>query len=191
VSAFEKWLLHLSVGTAGGTGLAYLFMKHVLKSEDPFSVVNHPWQPHVLAAHVLLTPLLIFSLGLIAREHILGRFIDPRPHRSRRSGVATLTLALPMAASGYLAQVSTSEPLRRALVLVHVVSGCLFALLFLAHLVAARPERRARTGRRSGGRPRRGRAGVRRLAWPEERVIESQTRSESTLEEAGPGGRRA
>ena len=185
MSAFEKWLLHLSTWLAAATGLLYFVMKHALRSADPFSVVNHPWQPHVLAAHILVTPLLIFSLGLIAREHIIGRFLDTRPHRSRRSGVLTIALAVPMIGSGYLLQVAAAEPLRRALVLTHLVSGSLFALLFLAHLVAARPAGRAagRPGRRRR-RPRR-----RHLAWPEERVIESQTRLEATRSEAGPGGR--
>ena len=188
MSSFEKWLLHLSTWLAAATGLLYFTMKHALRSQDPFSVVNHPWQPHVLAAHVLVAPLLIFSLGLIAREHIIGRFLDARPHRSRRSGVLAIALAVPMVVSGYLLQVSAVEPLRRMLALTHLVSGSLFALLFLLHLVAARPAGLGAS--RPGGRRRRsGRTGRRRLAWSEERVIESQTRFEAPRSEAEPGGR--
>jgi hypothetical protein len=158
VSAAERWLLHLSTAVATLTGLVYLDMKYAMKSTDPFSALHHPWQPHVLALHLLVGPCVVFSLGLIAREHILARLRDPRPHRSRVSGVAGLALGGPMILSGYLIQIVTNEPVRRALVWVHVLSGSLFALALLAHVVAARP----RPGRRRVAAPRSGSRGVAR-----------------------------
>jgi hypothetical protein len=191
VSALERWLLHLSTWGSAGTGLAYLYMKHALRPADPFSVVNHPWQPHALALHVLVGPLLVFALGLIAREHILGLFREARPHPSRPSGVAAIALALPMVASGYLLQVTTAEGARSLLVVVHVACGSLFALLFLAHLLVSRPGRRGAARRRGGGRRGSGLGGGRRLAWPEDRVIESQAGSGARAAGTRLDGRRS
>lgn len=188
MSAVEKWLLHLSIWTSAGTGLIYLIMKHLLRSEDPFSVVNHPWQPHVLAAHVLLTPLLIFSLGLIAREHVLGRFQDERPHRSRRSGVATIALAAPMIASGYLMQVVTEPALRRVLAGAHIATGVLYTLLFASHLVLSRPDRRRSNGHGAAGAGARPRRRRHRLDCPGGRGVGSSHRLQSTTTPAGPEG---
>jgi len=140
MSVFERWLLNLSCGVATITGLVYLYMKDVMQGDDPFSVLHHPWQPYVLALHVLSGPVIVFALGLIARDHILGRLIDGRPHRSRRGGIITVSLAVPMIASAYLLQVISEPTLRRGLVWTHLVSGVLFALLFVVHAASARPR---------------------------------------------------
>ena len=132
MSTLERWLLNLSTGVATVTGLVYFYMKDVMRGEDPFSVLHHPWQPHALALHVLSGPVVVFALGLIARDHILGRLLDVRPHRGRRAGIVTMSLAAPMITSAYLLQVVSEPSLRRALVWTHLASGSLFALLFVA-----------------------------------------------------------
>ncbi len=191
MSAAEKLLLHLSTFAAAATGLLYLWMKYFLRSDDPFSVVHHPWQPHVLALHVLVAPLLIFALGLIMREHVLDRFRDARPHRSRLSGVGAIGVALPMIASGYLMQVLTDPGPRRILALVHATSGAAFALLYAAHVVTScNPRRvskggRARAGRRARLAPARG-----RLDRFEDLGLQSKPRLLSDRREAEAGWRR-
>ena len=153
MSRFEKILLHASTSLATLTGVVYLFMKHALRRTDPFSAVNHPWQPHVLALHVLVGPVVVFTIGLITREHILGRFPVDRPRGSRTSGIATAVLAAPMIASGYLLQVVTERMAHGALVVAHLLTGGLFALLLVAHLLASSSRGRAAP----------------RLDWPGER----------------------
>jgi hypothetical protein len=54
-----------------------------------------------------------------------------------------------MVLSGYLLQVVTAPEGRRFLGLLHLVSGLLFALLFVAHLVATAARRRALAARRT------------------------------------------
>lgn len=147
MSLFERILLHASTLLVGASGLAYLYMKYAMSGVDPFSVLHHPWQPQTLALHVLAGPFLVFALGLITREHIVGRLVENRPHRSRPSGIVAMAAAAPMIASGYLLQVLTDPAPRRALVVVHVASGALFALMYLGHLVLARPRRRTANGR--------------------------------------------
>lgn len=146
MSRFERALLHLSTLVSTLTGLVYLVMKYLMKSEDPFTVLGHPWQPHFLAAHLLTGPVVIFALGLIAREHIVGLYIDPGVRRGRRSGMSLILLATPMVFSGYLLQIVTEPGPRKALVVTHVASGLLFALFFLGHLRFSLSRRRRENG---------------------------------------------
>jgi len=177
MSAFERWLLNLSSGVATLTGLVYLYMKEVMRSDDPFSILHHPWQPHVLALHVLSGPVVVFALGLIARDHILGRLQDARPHRSRRAGITIMVLAAPMIASAYLLQVVSQPAPRRALVWIHVGSGVLFALLFIVHVAAARTRRGASDPKSDRPPGRRRAAALPCLDWLSRRGIESKTSS--------------
>jgi MFS family permease len=188
MSTFERALLHLSTWLATATGLVYLCMKYVMTTDDPFSVLHHPWQPHVLGAHLLVAPFLIFALGLITREHILGRLSDGRRMGGWASGIVTVLLAVPMIATGYLMQVFTNPGVRRVLVVTHVASGLLFALLFLGHLVAARHGKRSANGARAEPR-RRGRGGARRrLDWPSLRGILTVSRGRQRTPQRGAEG---
>lgn len=189
MSAFERWLIHIATGFTAATGFVYFGMKYLMRREDPFSAVNHPWQPHVLALHVLAAPLLVFALGLITREHIVGRFLDDRPQRGRGSGAATILAAFPMIVSGYLIQIVTGPPVRRVLVGIHVASGALFALWFVAHLMFAGTKRRSWLGRRAERAQRNGRAASRRrLVRFRAGGILSPTRRRTGEVQAGPGG---
>jgi hypothetical protein len=140
IERVERILIHTGLWSAAVTGGVFWFMKYRLTRDDPFSAVNHPWQPHVLAAHVLVVPLLVFVLGWIAPGHIIGGLSEARP-RVRRSGVVVTLLGLPMIGSGYLLQVVTGESLRAWMADLHLVSGALFAALFLAHALTGRRRR--------------------------------------------------
>ena len=152
MSRFEKYLVILSALFAGGSGAIYAVMKYLMRPEDPFAVINHPWQPFFLHLHVLASPWLLFSIGLIAREHILGGLRNPRARRGRRAGLLTTGLLIPMVLSGYLIQVLTSASIRSATGLVHLSAGLVFLAATLAHLGGTRPGESARR-RRNGGRP--------------------------------------
>jgi hypothetical protein len=189
MSAFERWLLHAATGLTAATGFLYFGMKYLLTPADPFSAVNHPWQPHVLALHVLAAPLLVFALGLIMREHIVGRFLEARPQQGRASGAATILVAFPMIVSGYLIQVVTDPIMRRVLMVIHVASGALFALWFGVHLLFAGTRRRAALGRRGERTQRRDRAASRRrLVWVRAGGILSLPRRRTGHVQTGPGG---
>jgi len=138
MGAWERACLSWSVAIVTITGATYWVMKDLMPRTDPFSVLGHPWQPQALGAHVLVAPLLVFGLGLIARDHILGGVRNGGRGGNGRSGLITVLLAVPMVASGYLLQVVTSPGARRALALIHLATGLVFAAVFVAHLVAAR-----------------------------------------------------
>lgn len=146
MSRFERILLHVSIVLAAASGIVYVVMRDLVPRTDPFSILGHPWQPHVLAAHVLVAPFFVFALGLIAREHILERVRNGRSTSGRRSGVVTILLALPMIVSGYGVQVVTAPVLRRGLGIAHLASGLAFALLYGVHLVRASRRRQPGKG---------------------------------------------
>lgn len=149
MSGLERALVNVSTWLMALTGAAYFFMKYLMSGDDPFSVIHHPWQPHALSLHVIAGPAAVFALGLIARDHILARIVEPRQRRGRATGVILVALTMPTIISGYLMQVLTDPAIKRVLVGVHVVSGALYIVLFAGHLVASRS---ARNGPKGGGR---------------------------------------
>ena len=132
----QVWL-HVSVALTTITGAVFAFMKYAMKSADEFSVVNHPLQPHMLAAHVVIAPLLLFVLGWTFSNHMLPkyRFGDGT---NLRTGFSAMLLIVPMTLSAYLLQVSTNETLREVMAWAHWISSGLFLLAYLIHLLIGR-----------------------------------------------------
>jgi hypothetical protein len=122
MSRWEAWVfgtLHLVLALTGGV---YFFMKHVLRTDDPFAVINHPWQPSVLAAHVVAAPLGMMLFGVVFRSHILKKLASTNGP-GRRSGWISLISFATMALSGYLLQVVSSPAGLRAVMVAHVVAS--------------------------------------------------------------------
>jgi hypothetical protein len=128
----ESWTVQAATLLVGGTGLVYAWMLYLLAPADPFSPVHHPWQPLVQHLHVLAAPLLVFATGLIWRRHVWHGWRMGIGGR-RRSGVSITLTLVPMAASGYLLQVSVDERWRQVWVIVHLVASGLWLLGFLVH----------------------------------------------------------
>ena len=83
--------LHLSVALTTITGAVFAFMRYFMKSTDEFSVANHPMQPYMLAAHVVVAPLLLFILGWTFSNHMVPKYrfgdgrTEPKPSRKSRT----------------------------------------------------------------------------------------------------------
>lgn len=120
---------------SGLTGLMFAAMKYLMSSDDPFAAFHHPWQPGLLAAHVLVAPALLFTLGWVFAEHVAPRFGATRHARS--SGVVLVITIATMTASGYLLQVASDPAWRLGYAWVHGLSGTLFLLSFGAHSASA------------------------------------------------------
>lgn len=147
MTPFERWSVWATSVATTATGLIYLWMKYFLRPTESWAVVNHPWQPWVLKAHILVAPLLVFAVGLIATRHVL-RHLRADTHRGRRTGIATALVLGPMVLTGYLLQTSSTESWLRVLALVHIVTGVLYAVGLALHQAAifGRPR-----GLRNGG----------------------------------------
>lgn len=125
------------------TGFAYFWMKYLVQNDDPFAVVNHPWQESMLTLHVLASPPFILIFGIILNSHIMKKLRATRMP-NRKSGLVSFGTFALMVCSGYLLQVMTNEWWLQALVAVHVASGVIFAGAYGLHLIISTRVLRAR-----------------------------------------------
>jgi hypothetical protein len=133
---WERWTFNALSLAVVVTGFAYLWMKYVMQTDDPFAVVNHPWQTSMLSMHVVASPAFILMFGIIFNSHVMKKLGATRLP-NRRSGLVSLGTFAAMIVSGYLLQVSSSEGWLQGLVVVHVASGAVFAIVYAAHLVVS------------------------------------------------------
>ena len=141
----NRWEARIQVASnllVGGTGIVYAIMRYLMQSADEWSVVNHPWQPHVQHLHVLTAPLLVFACGLIWHRHVAANLNRTEPG-GRRSGPGMLLTLVPMVLSGYLIQTTVTESWRQAWIVVHLISSATWVLAFAGHLVGAYLRRRS------------------------------------------------
>ena len=141
----EAWFSHGATALVGVSGLIYGWMLYLAVPEDEFALVNHPWQPELQGAHIVLAPLVVFATGLFWREHVWRRVRSGFPIR-RATGLSLFGLFAPMSASGYLLQVTGDERWQRVWVIVHVATSCAWILVYLVHQL--RPRRRLSRARR-------------------------------------------
>lgn len=141
MSRFEKWSVWVTSILTTVTGLVYLWMKYGMETADPWSVVNHPWQPLVLKAHIVVAPLLVFAIGLITMRHVWRHF-QAGMRLGRRTGIMTALMAAPMIVTGYLIQAITHAGWLRAMIWAHVLTGLVYAAGLAVHqwLVQRRPR---------------------------------------------------
>lgn len=134
----EAWTLHVASALVGGTGLVYAWMRYLVEPVDEFALANHPLEPVVQHAHVLVAPLLVFGAGLIFQRHVWARLASGfRPRRP--TGMALALLLVPMVLSGYGLQTSSAEAWRSAWITVHACTSFAWLALYGVHLLSPRP----------------------------------------------------
>ena len=131
---WERWAFHVFHLLVSVSGTAYFVMKWLLETDDPFALVNHAWQPAMLAAHVVAAPFLVASFGMVFRSHAARKVAVSEP-KHRRSGWVSLLGFAVMAVSGYLIQVGTAPWFLSAAIWVHVASSVVFVAGYAVHLV--------------------------------------------------------
>lgn len=144
MSAWQRWASHLISALVAVSGAALFWMKYVLEADDPFALVNHPWQPVALALHIVAAPVMLLVFGVLLEGHALRKLRNGPQPSSRWSGLGTWWAFLAMALSGYLLQVATSESLRWLSLVVHLGSSALFVGAYAVHvLLSVRRTRKA------------------------------------------------
>ena len=133
---WERWTFNTLALLVAVTGFAYLWMKYAATTDDPFAVVNHPWQPAMLSLHVLASPIFLLLFGIILNSHVMKK-LRASSVPNRKTGLTSLVTFAAMVATGYLLQVTSSESALRALVVVHVGSGTIFTIAYAIHLVVS------------------------------------------------------
>lgn len=142
MSPFERWSVWLTTAGTLLTGVVYWWMKDLMPSTDPWAVINHPLQPWVLKAHILIAPFMVFSVGLITSRHI-WRHYRLGVGKGRRSGLLAALSFVVLVLSGYILQVVTAETLLRALGWLHLGLGILYSVAVAAHWPATRGRQRS------------------------------------------------
>jgi hypothetical protein len=138
VSRAQIVYVNASLALTAATGVVFALMKYFLKTNDPFAAANHPLQPYMLAAHVVLAPLAVFGFGWVFANHIFPKLAYGNGNR-RASGVGSMVFVVPMTLSGYLMQISANEALLKAMTIAHWVSSGVFVLVYAVHLIR-RPD---------------------------------------------------
>lgn len=135
---WEAWVNHLGWSLTALSGLVYGALKYFVANPDPDSRLSHPWQPAVLAVHVLAAPVAVFGLGLLFRRHALAQLSSGEPER-RRTGIVMTLLAIPLVLSGYVVQVMTGDAARRWTGWAHAALGIVYAIGYAIHPLLSRP----------------------------------------------------
>jgi hypothetical protein len=132
MNRWQSWSSHVTTLLVGLSGLFYLWMKYFMVTDDPFAVVNHPFQPLMLDLHLLAAPLLVFCFGLMFESHI-QRKLRAGSSTNRKSGlIAAITFGI-MTLSGYALQVMAIEPFSRVALVLHLSSSGVFLLSYIIH----------------------------------------------------------
>ena len=131
---WEQWAFNGLHGVVTGSGIAYFYMKYLATAVDPFAVINHPWQPAMLALHLLAAPFFIAFFGMLFRSHTLKKLTSPNAG-NRRSGWASLLSFSAMALSGYLLQVASTPELVTVMVWAHASTSVVFVVGYSLHLL--------------------------------------------------------
>ena len=129
---WEAWTNHVGWTVVAASGLLYGALKYFVTASDPDSRLATPWQPSVLAVHLLAAPIAVFGLGLLFRRHALARWITGE-RLGRRTGGLMLWLAVPLGLSGYMVSVLTGELTRRWTGWIHAAMGLVFAAGYALH----------------------------------------------------------
>ena len=137
---FAKWLVWVSSVATVLTGVVYFWMDRMMSPVDEFAVINHPLQPLVLKAHILVAPLLVFAIGVIAVDHV-WKYFRGTIRRARRSGLGSMWPVLPMVVTGYLIQAVTHVTWLEVVAWAHIVFGVAYAVGLAAHQLAVRRSR--------------------------------------------------
>ena len=140
MSPFERWGVWVTSAITAITGVGLLWTKYFMEATDPWAAVNSPLQPWLLKSHVVAAPLLVFAIGLITTRHIWKHF-RTRVRMGRRTGLTTGLVLFPMIVSGYLIQVITGRDWLVAIVIVHILTGLVYAAGLGLHQLAIRSRR--------------------------------------------------
>lgn len=134
MNVWERWATHILTAVVSSSGLAYLWMKYGLASPDPFSVINHPWQPVTLHGHILSAPLQVLMFGMLLKSHIAPKLGNGNGS-NRRSGWIALVAFGPMVLSGYFLQVASDPAWSRVALTVHLASSGVLMATYAVHSV--------------------------------------------------------
>jgi hypothetical protein len=133
VSKLEEWSNHISNLLVGGTGVAYAICIYMMSPIDEFSNVNTSWQPLIQRLHVVASPLLVYTVGLVWSTHVWRRALTKTARV--RSGWFMILIFFPMVFSGPLIQVVMDPGWSRISRYVHLFVSVSWMAFYGVHLI--------------------------------------------------------
>ena len=137
LTLLERWGLHLSAAAVTATGLMYGWLKYFHQRLGEFGPEPFPLQGLSQHVHVFVSPLLLFTLGMIVRGHMVPS-MRAGVRAGRGTGLWIAALLAPMVLSGYGMQICVDPAWRTALAWVHGPASLLFLVAYGAHLLRPR-----------------------------------------------------
>lgn len=134
MSPTERWGLHASALVTAVTGALDGGLRWFGQRMGEFGPEPSPWLGPAQHAHVLAAPLLVFTLGVLVRGHLVPRLRGGASGRA--TGLALAACLAPMVLSGYAIQVVVDPAWRTGWSWAHGVSASLFLLAYFGHLAA-------------------------------------------------------
>lgn len=131
---WERWGFNAFHVIVALSGVVYFCMKYLMATDDPFAIVNHPWESMMLSLHVIAAPFFVAFFGMLFRSHSLRKILSPNPE-NRRTGWTSLISFSAMAISGYLIQVAATPILVSVSIWTHVLTSTVFLIGYTVHLV--------------------------------------------------------
>lgn len=115
-------------------GSAYFIVKTFFKIQTEYGLRPNDWQSFWQGGHVLLSPLSVFTLGLLWISHILKNF---KANSDKRvSGILLTTLFIIMILTGYILQISYDEKIKVFFLYAHLIISALFTIIYTIHILS-------------------------------------------------------
>ncbi|MDH3215173.1 MAG: hypothetical protein OEN01_02645 [Candidatus Krumholzibacteria bacterium] len=124
--------LAISAGLAATTGVALVFLRYIMPSQDPFSAYPHPSWSWILMAHVFATPFFFFFVGGLWWHHALSHWRSGNP---RLSGVLVVASIVLLGLSGYLLYFVGAEFWLQFWRVCHATVGVLGIAIYTLHMI--------------------------------------------------------
>ena len=102
-----------------------------MQVETEYGLRPHPYQGFTQAIHIVLSPFLVFSFGLLFKDHILKMYKSA--HYKRKTGLILSVTMFVMIISGYGLQVIYAEFPKLATAYLHLGVSLLFTIAYLIH----------------------------------------------------------
>lgn len=133
MTSLERWSLHAAALLTAGTGAADGGLRWFGQRMGEFGPEPSPWLGRIQHLHVMVAPLLVFTLGVLVRGHLRAR-LRTAPG-GRATGLALAAFIAPMVLSGYAVQVAVDPAWRAACSWSHGISAGLFLLAYAGHVL--------------------------------------------------------
>lgn len=112
-------------------GVMYWIVKDFMGIETEYGLRPHWFQTYAQAAHILLSPLLIISFGMLWKEHIV-KFFKAKT-KKLISGVTLSVSLIILILSGYFIQVLYKPSLKLIAVWTHLILSSLYLIAYIRH----------------------------------------------------------